>query len=40
MAEYEKLVRNILQENGCHFIRRGKGDHSIWYSRYKKSTKT
>lgn len=36
MAEYEKLVRNILQENGCHFIRRGKGDHSIWYSPLSK----
>lgn len=32
MAEYEKKVRNVLRENGCHFIRRGKGDHDIWYS--------
>lgn len=32
MAEYEKLVRLILTENGCHFVRRGKGDHDIWYS--------
>ena len=32
MAEYEKVVRKILQENGCSFVRRGKGDHSIWYS--------
>jgi YcfA-like protein. len=32
MAEYEKVVRKILEENGCCFIRRGKGDHSIWYS--------
>ena len=36
MAEYEKVVRNILQENGCYFIRRGKGDHSIWYSPISK----
>jgi len=32
MAEYEKIVREVLKENGCHFERRGKGDHDIWYS--------
>lgn len=32
MAEYEKKVRNVLRENGCHFVRQGKGDHDIWYS--------
>ena len=32
MAEYEKKVRQILQKNGCYFIRHGKGDHDIWYS--------
>ena len=32
MAEYEKLVRKILHANGCYFVRRGKGDHDIWYS--------
>jgi predicted RNA binding protein YcfA (HicA-like mRNA interferase family) len=32
MAEYEKAVRDILKQNGCAFIRRGKGDHDIWYS--------
>ena len=32
MAEYEKKVRKILIENGCNFVRRGKGDHDIWYS--------
>ncbi len=32
MAEYEKKVREILKENGCTFIRRGKGDHDIWHS--------
>jgi len=32
MADYEKTIRKILQENGCHFVRHGKGDHSIWYS--------
>ena len=32
MAEYEKIVREILKENGCCFVRRGKGDHDIWFS--------
>ena len=32
MAEYEKAVRKVLDENGCCFVRRGKGDHDIWYS--------
>jgi predicted RNA binding protein YcfA (HicA-like mRNA interferase family) len=32
MAEYEKKVRDILKQNGCHFDRHGKGDHDIWYS--------
>jgi len=32
MAEYEKAVRKILTENGCWFIRHGKGDHDIWHS--------
>ncbi len=32
MAEYEKMVRKLLNNNGCRFIRHGKGDHDIWYS--------
>ncbi len=32
MAEYEKKVRDVLREHGCRFVRRGKGDHDIWYS--------
>lgn len=32
MAEYEKKVREILKQNNCSFLRRGKGDHDIWYS--------
>jgi hypothetical protein len=32
MAEYEKKVRTKLTENGCRFVRHGKGDHDIWYS--------
>ena len=29
MAEYEKKVRAVLKENGCLFVRRGKGDHGF-----------
>lgn len=32
MAEFEKKVRQILKANNCYFVRRGKGDHDIWYS--------
>ncbi len=32
MAEYEKKLRQILTENKCVFVRRGKGDHDIWCS--------
>lgn len=32
MAEYEKKVRTVLKQYGCTFLRRGKGDHDIWYS--------
>jgi hypothetical protein len=32
MAEYEKKPREVLQKYGCAFVRRGKGDHDIWYS--------
>ena len=32
MAEYEKKVREVLSKHGCYFLRRGKGDHDVWYS--------
>lgn len=32
MAEYEKKVRDILKKNDCYLIRKGKGDHEIWFS--------
>ena len=32
MADYTRQVKNILSDNGCYFIRHGKGDHDIWYS--------
>ena len=36
MAEYEKAVRKILNDNGCTFVRHGKGNHDIWYSPISK----
>ena len=32
MAAYEKKIRELLKRYGCKFVRRGKGDHDIWYS--------
>lgn len=32
MAGFEREVRSILAEQGCTFVRHGKGDHDIWYS--------
>ena len=32
MATYEAKVRELLRAHGCRFIRRGKGDHDIWFS--------
>ena len=32
MASIEREVRRILAEQGCTFVRHGKGDHDIWYS--------
>jgi predicted RNA binding protein YcfA (HicA-like mRNA interferase family) len=32
MADYTRRVKKILQENGCRFVRQGKGDHEIWHS--------
>ena len=32
MAAYETKVRKLLVRYGCRFVRRGKGDHDIWFS--------
>jgi predicted RNA binding protein YcfA (HicA-like mRNA interferase family) len=32
MPGYERDVRRILMDNGCTFLRHGKGDHDIWHS--------
>ena len=30
MAEFEKRVRQIMKNEGCVFLRHGKGDHDVW----------
>ena len=32
MSDYTSAVIEILKQNGCIFVRHGKGDHNIWYS--------
>ena len=32
MADYTRQVKKILSENGCYFVRPGKGDHERWFS--------
>ena len=32
MGDYTRKVKKLLSENGCTFVRFGKGDHEIWYS--------
>ena len=32
MAEYEKIVREKLKDNGWYFVRHVNGDQDTWYS--------
>jgi len=32
MADLAPKLRRILKDAGCALMRRGKGDHAIWYS--------
>jgi len=32
MADYTRQVKKLLSDNGCYFVRYGKGDHEIWHS--------
>ena len=32
MADYARMVKKVLSDNKCNFVRHGKGDHDIWYS--------
>jgi len=39
-AEFYRPLIKILKENGCHYVRPGKGSHEIWYSPISKRTFT
>ena len=32
MVDYAPELRKRLRAAGCVFVRRGKGDHEVWYS--------
>jgi len=32
VASFEKDVKTKLSQNGCYFLRHGKGDHDVWFS--------
>lgn len=32
MNDFAPAVKEILRENGCEFVRKGKGDHEMWKS--------
>ena len=32
MADFTRQVKQILTDNGCYFLRQGKGDHENWFS--------
>ncbi len=31
-SSYGRDLKRILLDNGCRFVRNGKGDHEIWFS--------
>ena len=37
---FNREVVNLVKENGCTFVRHGKGDHDIWYSPISKRSFT
>ena len=38
MNDYSPRVKAILREDGCKFVRHGKGDHEMWYSPITKQS--
>ncbi|MBB5047063.1 putative RNA binding protein YcfA (HicA-like mRNA interferase family) [Rhodopseudomonas rhenobacensis] len=32
MTDFAPAVKDILRQNGCEFVRQGKGDHEMWKS--------
>ena len=31
-SSFTPQLKKLLTENGCYFVRQGKGDHEIWLS--------
>ena len=31
-AEFDRPLKKLLRDGGCHYVRAGKGSHEIWYS--------
>jgi len=38
MAGYLRELKELLLKAGCEYVRPGKGDHEIWYSRFLTAT--
>jgi predicted RNA binding protein YcfA (HicA-like mRNA interferase family) len=34
---FGKQVRKILEQNGCTFLRAGRGDHEVWTSPHSQT---
>lgn len=32
MPGFTPKLKTMLRDNGCYWVRSGKGDHEIWYS--------
>lgn len=32
MSDFAPELKRFLRQNGCAFVRRGKGDHELWRS--------
>jgi hypothetical protein len=32
MAGYTRELKKLLKAGGCHYVKRGKGDHETWFS--------
>jgi hypothetical protein len=35
-ATYDRKLKRILLDAGCHFVRPAKGSHELWYSPISK----
>ena len=37
MGGYSRKLKKMLKDAGCTIVRKGKGDHEIWYSPHTKT---